>query len=216
MIEALIFDMDGTLVDSEKLHYQSWKIVLENHGVPSFSFKEFLGYVGTSNEKIATEYQAAYKLKQTSAALATEKQQLHLAKLNEVEAMPGIFTVINRFKKRLRLGVASSSHLIELQRIIKVLDLEGIFEHVVGGDMITHRKPHPEIYQRSCELFGLLPQQCLAIEDSEPGVAAAKTAGLHTIAIPNTLSNHHNFSKADHVLSCIDQIDATLITKLTT
>ncbi len=215
MIKAIIFDMDGTLVDSEKLHYQSWKIVLENHGVPSFSFEEFLGYVGTSNEKIATEYHAAYNLKQTSAALVTEKQQLHLKKLDEVEAMPGIFTVIHRFKEKLRLGIASSSHLIELQRIINVLNLEGIFEHIIGGDMITHRKPHPEIYQRSCALFGLSPEQCLAIEDSEPGVTAAKTAGLYTIAIPNALSSHHDFSQADLVLSCIDQINATLLTELT-
>ncbi len=215
MIKALIFDMDGTLVDSEKLHYQSWKTVLERHGIPSFSFTEFLDYVGTSNEKIATEYQATYQLKATSAVLISEKQQLHLERLNTVEPMPGSFTVIERFTNTLRLGVASSSHFIELQRILNVLGLEDIFEHVIGGDMITHRKPHPEIYQRSCALFDLPPEQCVAIEDTEPGITAAKEAGLYAIAIPNTLSKSHDFSKADKILNRIDQIDHALITGLT-
>ncbi len=211
MIEALIFDMDGTLVDSEPLHHQAWQQTLADHGVASFSWQQFLAYVGTSNEKVAEDFIAAASLDLEVAELVHRKQARYLQMIPQLTVLPGVRTVLQRFAERCRLAVASSSHLLELQKILETHELNHYFEVVVGGDMVVQKKPAPDIYLEACRRLGLQPGCCLAFEDSGSGVEAAKNAGLPVVAVPSAWSGGHDFTRADLVISRIDQVDSALL-----
>ena len=214
MIRALIFDMDGTLVDSEKVHYDAWKATLQLYGVDSFPFADFISYVGASNEKLALDYIGDHALPAAVEEMVREKQDIYLQMIPQIEPLPGVVKTITTLHDRFRLGIASSSHLIELERILETLELTPYFEHVVGGDMISNKKPDPEIYRHAAELFRLAPHECVAFEDSEPGIIAAKEAGFYGIAIPNGLSAGHDFSRADRILANMEQFEIGLLQEL--
>jgi HAD superfamily hydrolase (TIGR01509 family) len=211
MIEAMIFDMDGTLVDSEPLHHLAWQQTLADHGVSSFSWEQFLVYVGTSNEKVAGDFIAAASLEIDVAELVRRKQVRYLEMVPQLTVLPGVRAVLQHFGARCRLAVASSSHLLELQKILQQHALGHHFEVVVGGDMVARKKPAPDIYQQACRLLDLPPGRCLAFEDSESGVRAARSAGLQVVAVPSAYSRGHDFATADLVITRIDQVEAALL-----
>ena len=214
MIKALIFDMDGTLVDSEMLHFKAWSEILLTHGVERFPFEDFLSYVGTSNEKLAADYIASANLACSIEELVHEKQTIYLELIPEMALLPGVRKTIKTFHGRYRLAVASSSHRIELEKILDILELRYYFEEVVGGDMVKKKKPDPEIYLKVRDLLGLNSGECVAFEDSESGIAAAKNGGLFGIAIPNRLSQNHDFSRADQLVERMDLVDDPLLKSL--
>jgi len=215
MIKAIIFDMDGTLVDSETLHFEAWKQTLQLHGIKRFPFSEFISYVGTSNEELAADYIESDGLGADIVQLVDEKQVIYLEKLSGIKPLGGVVTMVNAFVGICRLAVASSSDCIELEEILRTLDLRSCFEQVVGGDMVTQKKPAPEIYLKTAGLLSLAPDECVAVEDSEPGLVAAKEAGMFVIAVPNALSRDHDFSRADLVVERIDQIKKQTLVSLT-
>lgn len=215
MIEAIIFDMDGTLVDSEALHFEAWKQTLEVHGVKQFPFSDFISYVGASNEKLAADYIESDGLGADIVQLVQEKQVIYLEMISDIKPLNGVVTMINRFVEIYRLAVASSSDCVELEKILLTLGLSSCFEQVVGGDMVAHKKPSPEIYLKTADLLSLVSHQCVAVEDSESGLVAAKDAGMFVIAVPNTWSRDHDFSRADLVVERMDQINKDTLVSLT-
>jgi HAD superfamily hydrolase (TIGR01509 family) len=210
-IEALVFDMDGTLVDSEHLHYKAWKKTLGRQNVEDFPYDEFVAYVGASNEQLAEDYIVSERIPVTVDELVGQKQLVYLEMIAGIELLPGVRKTIEQFHGTLRLAVASSSHRIELDRILNTLGLSECFEQVVGGDMVHRKKPDPEIYLKTCDLLGLKPSSCVAFEDSETGVAAARDAGMLTVAIPHGLSMHHDFGDADLVVEQMDEVAVSLL-----
>lgn len=210
-VRALIFDMDGTLVDSEKLHFDAWRALLREYGIENFGFDEFIAYIGASNEKLAQDYIDDAGLSVSVAEMVRQKQELYLAMIPGIEPLPGVMRSIKAFADRYRMAVASSSDCIELEKILTTLGIRHYFEKVVGGDLVVRKKPHPEIYLKTAGLLDLHPNHCLAFEDSESGVAAAASANMLTIAIPNGLSMFHDFSKADRVIERMDMADETLL-----
>jgi len=214
MIKALIFDLDGTLVDSETLHYRAWEKTLLQNGVPSFSFEEFLRFIGTSNEKVAKDYIKSHNISKNIVDLVLEKQTIYMELLPEIELCSGVREMLNRFDGKMEMAVASSSHKKEIMAILSMNNLLGYFSHVVGGDMVRKKKPDPEIYLRVQSLLQLLPGECVAFEDSAHGLNAAKNAGMYGVAIPDMFTRNNNFDRADRVVASFDEVDAFLLNSL--
>lgn len=214
MIRALIFDMDGTLVDSEMLHYEAWKETLHIFGVESFSFQDFGQYIGVSNEKLAEDYIRSHSLSTDVEELLIHKQQMYLERIPEIAILPGVRKILSRYTDQYALAIASSSDTVELQAILDTLQLAPYFSHVTGGSDVSNTKPHPEIYLHSAALLGVMPDECIVFEDSEAGVAAAKAAGMIAIAIPNHHLKATDYSLADTIIPRIDMADDSLINKL--
>lgn len=214
MIKALAFDMDGTLVDSERIHWESWRVCCINHGVKPYVYEEFVRFVGVSDESMADEIIELNHLTMSVEDLVSEKQQTYLKLIPQIKLLPGVKTILQRFQERYRLAITSSSPRIELLRILEHHGLTGFFELVVGGDMVERKKPEPDIYVLATRLLNLLPEECVAFEDSQSGLQAAKTAGLVAVAIPHGLSEGHDFSRADLVVSQIDEVTDDLLKTL--
>jgi HAD superfamily hydrolase (TIGR01509 family) len=214
MIQALVFDLDGTLANTEMLHFKAWREALLQNGVAEFTFENFLRYVGTSNEKVAADYIQSDGISKSQKELITQKQTIYMDLIPEVELCKGVKDILDRFQGQMSLAVASSSHEKEVRAILKIHGLLSFFPVVLGGDMVQERKPHPEIYLRAQSLLGKKPDECVAFEDSGPGLNAAKNAGMKAVAVPNDFTREHDFSRADSVVASLSDVDAALLQEL--
>ncbi len=206
MIKGLIFDMDGTIADTEHIHFLAWEQTLRERGVNSFTFEAFVSYVGVSNEALAHDYIVSHKLKESIEVLCNRKQRIYLDLIPQVQLLPGVEQIVRKYSERCQLGVASSSDCIELELILQNAGLRNYFEVIVGGDMVQNKKPDPEIYLQAARRLGLQPQECCAFEDSEAGVQAASRAGLFVVAVPHSLTLQHDFGHADLIFDSMDQV----------
>lgn len=207
MITAIIFDLDGTIANTEPLHYEAWRDTLLNNGVSEFSFDTFLNYVGTSNEKVAGDYINSHKIDKSSKVLMKEKQDLYMELIPKIELCLGVKDTVLHFASSLKLAVASSSHEKEVRAILDAHGLLDSFQAIVCGDMVEKKKPNPEIYLKAAGLLQVEPSNCIAFEDSSPGLNGAKNANMTGIAIPNEFTTNHDFSRADQVIE-----DFTMVT----
>ena len=213
-IKALIFDMDGTLVDSERIHWQAWKETLAVHGMSVPDYGDFKKYVGVSDEHMAQEFSDAASSKLNPAWLVSGKCLNYLEMVPEISLLPGVKQTLDHWRDRYPLAIASSSPSSELAAILGYHGLEDRFDHVVGGDMVAREKPDPEIYQMVAGLLGLPPSACVAFEDSQSGVMAAKGAGLMAVAVPHEMSADHDFSGADIILNTLSEFDDDALQQL--
>lgn len=216
MIQAIIFDLDGTLANTEELHFRAWRETLLNNGVEEFTFDQFMAYVGTSNEKVAGDFISSHQIAKTVTELVKEKQQCYMKRTPEVKLFDGALELIDRFYSQYSLAVASSSHQPEIHAILRHHNIFDKMTVIYGGDMVTEKKPHPEIYLKTAEALHLAPASCLAFEDSNPGITAAKAAGMYAIAVPNAFTQAHDFSPADLVIESFDDVRQQTLKQLTT
>ncbi len=200
MITAIIFDLDGTLANTEPLHYEAWRDTLLNNGVTEFSFETFLNYVGTSNEKVAGDYINSHQIDKSIKILIKEKQNLYMDLIPRIELCLGVKETVLHFAPKLKLAVASSSHEKEVRAILQAHGLLDSFQAIVCGDMVMEKKPNPEIYLKAASLLQVEPAKCIAFEDSSPGLNGAKNANMTGIAIPNEFTTNHDFSRADLII----------------
>jgi len=214
MIKTLIFDLDGTLANTEYLHHQAWKKTLLNNGVTHFPLEKFIGYIGTSNEKVAEDYIKSDNIDKNIAQLVREKQILYRNLIPEIQLTLGTREIINRYHTSFRLAIASSSHKQEIMLLLKNQQLESYFDLIIGGDMVIQKKPSPEIYLKVQQTLAVAPHECIAFEDSEHGLNSAKNAGMYGVAIPNEFTLNHNFKKADLILNNLNEMDDEKITTL--
>ncbi len=214
MIKAIIFDLDGTLVNTEPLHFRAWRDTIINNGGKEFTFDLFITYVGTSNEKIAGDAVRSHNIAKTIEELIKEKQQRYMQMIPEIQLFEGAKEIISDFHSQYKLAVASSSHTPEIYAILKRHNIFDKMSAIYGADMITHKKPNPEIYLKTAAALQVDPTDCLAFEDSNPGITAARAAGMYGIAIPNELTRHHDFSPASLILQSFNEVDQQTIEHL--
>ncbi|MBW1635869.1 MAG: HAD family phosphatase [Deltaproteobacteria bacterium] len=214
MIKALVFDLDGTLANTELLHYRAWKETLASNGVAEFSLETFMTFVGTSNEKVAGDYITKEKIEKTIPQIVKEKQAIYMDLIPEVKLFDGAREIITRYHGTFRLALASSSHKKEILALLKSHQLDIFFELIIGGDMVRRRKPDPEIYLKVQQELSLAPHECVAFEDSEHGLNSAKNAAMYGVAIPNEFTRGHNFTRADLILNNLGAMDDEKIAAL--
>jgi HAD superfamily hydrolase (TIGR01509 family) len=214
MIKALIFDLDGTLVNTEPMHYRAWKQTLLNNGITQFSFETFMRFVGTSNETVARDYIESDNIRKSEIELVLEKQAFYLELIPEIELLPGVLEILAHYYGSLRLAVASSSHKREIMAILEIHKLDSYFDLVIGGDMVKRRKPDPEIFLKVQQSLGVESCECIAFEDSEHGLNSAKNAAMYGVAIPNEFTRNHDFSRADLILTSLGELTDDKISAL--
>lgn len=208
MIRAVIFDMDGVIVDSEPMHIEAEKQTLLEYGV-NITTEELRSYTGTTAEFEFNDLIRKYKLNTTTDSLFREKERI-LFRLLEGKTQPtkGVLDLIRNLKKHgIKLGIATSGHRKLAHYYLDKLGIEQLFDTVVCSEDITRSKPDPEIFLKAAKKLGVDPAECIVIEDSKLGIEAATKAGMKHIGYSNPNSGSQDLSKADYVISDFTKLD---------
>jgi HAD superfamily hydrolase (TIGR01509 family) len=213
MIEAVVFDMDGVLLDSEPLHHIVLNEVLAAEG-KTLSFDEYRPYIGTTLEFTWSDIIHRFRLDGAidRYILRYDEGILESYRRHSVIA-PGVRRLLDLLAQRgLRRAVASSSRTSWVEAALETLGIRDDFELLVTGDMVTHSKPDPEIYLLAVARLGLDPHRCLAIEDSPKGVASARAAGMTVVGVRTEYTTHLSLDGAAVVLDSLEQFTPDLLT----
>lgn len=203
---AVIFDMDGVLIDSQPLHYEIDIRVLKACGYEA-ELSTVVPYTGIGNPDRWPLYKENLQLSQEPEQLIEMAEETMRELFTNVELKPieGIPTLLDGIKAMgIKMGIASSSphELIEL--VISKTGLSGRFDFIVSGEDVDEGKPAPDIYLKAAEKAGVPASMCIAIEDAPAGIAAAKTAGCVCIAYENPNTIGQTFERADYTARIFD------------
>lgn len=207
-LRAILFDHNGTLVDSEPVHFRMWATVLARYGV-SLSEQQYIAhYAGVPTRANAVDLVRRFGLGEDPAVLADAKNAATKDFLlrSAFPLMNGVLAAIAEFRRvDLTLAVVTGASANGVYATLRANDLQRHFATVVSGDDVRASKPAPDCYFLALERLGLQAADCLAIEDTQHGLRAACGAGIRCLALPTHMSKHHNFECAAAVLDGMPQ-----------
>lgn len=210
--DAVVFDMDGVLLDSEPLHHRVLNEVLAAEG-RTLSFEEYRPYIGTTLEYTWSDIIRRFDLAGPVSAYI-DRYDAGILESYRRHAMiaPGVRALLDDLAARgLRLAVASSSRTSWVEAALATLGIRPSFELIVTGDMVQRSKPDPEIYLLAAERLGVPPERCLAIEDAPKGVQAARAAGMTVVGVRTAYTAHLSLDGAAVVLDSLEGFTPDLL-----
>ncbi|MCQ2590684.1 MAG: HAD family phosphatase [Treponema sp.] len=187
-IKAIVFDMDGVLLDSETICDRCWQIAAKEFNIKDSTsiIRKCLGTNKTDSiqiikNELGQDFDSETYLKRTS-------ELFHQIEETEgVPLMPYVKECLEYLKGKYRLALASSTREVTVRRQLTQVGIINYFETLTTGDMVTHSKPEPDIYIKACKSLGVKPEECIAIEDSPNGIKSGYAAGLKTIMVPDKI-----------------------------
>jgi len=213
MINAVIFDLDGLLADTECLHCRAYQMALLEHGIELHEddYSEHWVRFG----KGIGDWLALRGLKLDAHTLRLRKSQHYLDLLaSSLRPMKGALEILNTWHGKRKIALASSSYRDAIDGVLAGLGIAHFFDIIVSGLDVPQVKPAPDIFLKAARDLGVPPAECLVLEDAEKGVIAAHLAGMHCIAVPSPYTRHHDFSKATRVCACLTEITDEFLQQL--
>ena len=209
MLKAIIFDMDGVIVNSEPLHRKAYFDMFEEFNL-DVSNELYESFTGKSTSAICKELCEIFDLSISHEKLMLSKRK-HFKTIfdndPEFQMIDGALSLIkNYFYNNLTLILASSASMTNINRIFKKFDLDKFFKVKISGADLKESKPNPEIFIKAAKLSGFNKSECIVIEDSTNGVIASKSAGIYCIGFNSPNSKNQNYDKADLVVSNFNEI----------
>lgn len=202
-IEAIVFDLDGVLVDSEPIHFRAANRVLAGYGA-AIDEAEYRTFIGLGETATWLTWRERSRIPESVAALIVAHTTARLQEIAAgVDAIAAAVDLVRQLHATgMRLAIASSSTPQIIDALLLALGLNGVFSVRISGEdpEVQASKPAPDVYLAAAARLGVAPAACLAIEDSGPGVLAAKRAGMTCIAVPNRWTADQDFGEADVVL----------------
>ncbi len=211
MIQAILFDLDGLMVDSEPHSLASWEAVLGERGV-TLDQLTIDSILGLRIDATARTLIDQYGLPDTVQALSEAKTEYQIMHLNgNVRPMPGLLELLDEIDRRaLRKAVASSGMRRYVEAVLRIIGLLERFNVIITGDQVAHGKPAPDIFLAAARALDVEPRHCLVLEDAPAGVQAAKAAGMLCIAVPDHSVAQLDLSQADRVVASLHDVRTLL------
>lgn len=210
---AVICDLDGLLVDSEELHFQAYRSMLEGYGV-IITREEFIErwLSETPREQYGTRYYLGQKGITDEAEIQAARHKksdlfCEMAR-GKLKFIPGAREFLTEVKARgLPCGVGTGCYKIEYELMAKECGLGEWVQVFVGGDEVAHNKPYPDIFLAVASRLGVSPEQCVVFENADVGVSAARNANMKCIVVPSAFSKDQDFSRAEKILDSLRKAD---------
>lgn len=202
---AVIFDFDNIIVDSEAYHFEAYSRVFARRGHTldrNEYWREWTSKGGGAEGEISR-----YNLHLDPDGIRREKDPIYSEFCRtKIRPFPEVFSLIEALKQAgFTLAIASGSYQHDIRTILAANGIEGYFSAVIGKDGVKKYKPHPETYLRAAEKIGIPPGKCLVIEDAEKGIKSAKDAGMEVIVIETPITRGFDFCAADLLFSSLSE-----------
>lgn len=214
---AVIFDMDGLLIDSEPLWQEAGKETLQEYG-KTLTAEQYHSSTGLRTEEWIEHWFHFFNIPMSNAQVAIDTIiQKAIAKIDEKgTAFPGVTEIIELIKKQnLLSGLATSSPLSLVDVVLRKLQLQNSFDAVTSAEKLPFGKPHPEVYMNCATALEVSPLQCIAFEDSFNGMIAAKAAKMKCVVVPAPADyDHPKWNAADLKIKSLEEFDDALLLKL--
>src|SRR3954469_11026315 len=198
--------MDGTLIDSEDLHWLSWRETMASEGI-AITHEQFLASFGKRNDSIIPGWlgAAATPDRIRRIEVAKEDQFRRLVRDQGISPLPGVTAWLNRLNEQGWLqAIASSAPRANVEAVLEALETTGYFQSIVAGEDVRHGKPDPEVFLLAASRLGLPPEKCIVVEDAVAGIEAARRAGMRSIGV----SQNGPYLVADIFVKTLDLLDA--------
>lgn len=209
MLKAVIFDMDGVLTDSEPVHFEANRRIMENfgHELEYGYYKQFIGSTLTHMwQVIKSDYGIEDEI-ETLNRMSEQASREIIGGEGHIK-IPGACELVEMFSKnKLRLAVASSSGPDVIDEVVSSLGIKQYFDVLVSGVSVQHPKPEPDIFLSAARELSVNSSECIVIEDSANGVSAAKAAGMACIGYINPNSGVQDLSGADYLVESFEGLD---------
>jgi putative hydrolase of the HAD superfamily len=215
VIRAVLFDLDGLMIDTEPIHFRAFRAFMRGFGVelPESMMPEFIGYNEIDNIRLLKQ---RYRLAEPLEALVMKRRGIygHLLETEDIPALPGFWEVSDEAKRRgMKLAVVSSSIRPQVELPLRRLceqhpgagDPHQYFDAVVTGDDVSFTKPAPDSYLLALDQLEVVGKEAIAFEDTPAGVRAAATAGIPVYAVPNDYTRRLPFPEAAAVLGSLTE-----------
>lgn len=217
MINTVIFDMDGLLIDSESLWGQAMREVFATVGV-ELSMEQASHTTGLRTMEVVDYWHNFFKWEGKSTELVTNEiiDNITAKIVSEGVVMEGMEYILNYFEqKKFKIGLASSSPMRLIQAAIKHFGIQDRFQVISSAEFETHGKPHPAVYLSCAKALGSTPLQCIAFEDSVTGMTAAKAARMKVVVVPEIHNrNNKRYALADVQLTSLKEFSDEILAKL--
>jgi HAD superfamily hydrolase (TIGR01509 family) len=215
MLRAILFDFDGTIAQSEPLHFAAFCEALGERGLALSQARYYQRYLGLTDteglERMLDDFGRG-DLRTEVPVLRGRKAEIMAQKIAAgVPLCPGVTSFVARAAQRASLAIVSGARREEIDWVLDRVGLRSLFSLILGAEQIQRGKPDPEGYRIACtwlqeRVAGLGPEQCLVVEDSPKGIAAARATGMRVIALPHTCAVEA-LSDADRVYASYDEIE---------
>jgi beta-phosphoglucomutase len=203
-VDAVIFDMDGVLVDTEPIHMMVEQSIFKELGI-QVGMLYHQTFIGRSSKEMWADIINNYGLKTSVQELVIRKRELYMQELesmSELPVMPGVKLLLESLQiNNKKLALASSSAMPNIRYIISRTGLEAFFQVVVSGDDLPRSKPDPAIFLQAADFLDAHPSSCIVIEDASAGVQAARSAGMKCVGLLGNGHYKQDISGADLIIS---------------
>lgn len=203
-LKGVLFDFDGTLADTMEGHYLAWKAALGEYGI-AIEAGEYYPLEGTGLHDVAREFTKGLRWTEAVIDELVLKKKRYFVNRQSITFYPGVESLISELKDRkVPMAIVTAGHLDQLRLAVPDYFLNH-FDALVTGDLFSRGKPDPEPYLRGAESLGLIPEECIAIENAPLGVQSARRANIYCIAICSTVSRD-DLPEADEILERFEDL----------
>jgi len=207
MIEALLFDMDGLLIDSERLYFQAEREMAQKFSktVEDKTLWKMMGRSPNDGMEIFIKDMGLPICPDEALEMRTHIMRKKLKE--DLKPMPGLYQIMEAFSGRLKMAICTSAQKEFLDLVVDQLGIRDQFDVLQSSEEISKGKPDPEIYWETCRRLKLSPEECVVLEDSSNGALAGKRAGCYVIAVPSEYTKEQDFHFVDFIAEDLFQAE---------
>jgi beta-phosphoglucomutase len=213
---AVIFDMDGVLVDTFDAHFESWNVVARQEGT-EMTRQQFAETFGRTSREIITLLWPEKRDDLSAIREFDDRKEVAFREIiaNEFPAMPGVGTLLQSLAADgISMAVGSSGPPPNVALVLEKLGAAEIFDALVTGEDVTRGKPDPQVFLMAADRLGIPPERCIVVEDAQPGVAAARAAGMRCVGIASAGRSRDDLTEADLVIDSLTELNPNVFRKL--